>query len=250
MTKALTGDPRLPAQVRVADDLVSRIHAGEWSATQALPSERALAVEYQVSVGTIRTVMARLVADGHIDRVQGRGTFVRRGDFSQSFLRFFRRGSSAQQPIGRVIEATVVTPEHDVDHGGFLQRAGTALGLSAGEELIHLRRIRLQGGEPVLLEQIALPVSLFAGLRDLEVGDYPNLLYPFYEDVAQQTVTTAIEELTIDRADVMDQSYLPVQPGDPIVQIARIAHGVAATPIEFRISRGPAQGFAYRMEIK
>jgi GntR family transcriptional regulator len=43
-----------------------------------LPPERQLAAHFQVSLMTVRQALAELAAEGWVERVPGRGTFVRR----------------------------------------------------------------------------------------------------------------------------------------------------------------------------
>ena len=62
------------AYVQVAADISRRISDGE--ITRKLPSERALAEEYEVSYITVRHAMAVLRERGLIVSIHGRGTFV------------------------------------------------------------------------------------------------------------------------------------------------------------------------------
>ena len=60
--------------VQVADDIARRIGIGEIALK--LPSERALADEYQVAYTTVRHAMQILRERGLIVTIHGRGTFV------------------------------------------------------------------------------------------------------------------------------------------------------------------------------
>ncbi len=62
------------AYIQVADDVARRIASGE--ITRRLPSEQALAEEYEVCCGTVRHGMAVLRERGLIVTIHGRGTFV------------------------------------------------------------------------------------------------------------------------------------------------------------------------------
>ncbi|MEU6133403.1 GntR family transcriptional regulator [Nocardioides sp. NPDC047086] len=62
---------------RIAADLRHRIEASELQPGDRLPSETALLEEYGVSLGTLRRALDLLEAERHIQRVHGRGTFVR-----------------------------------------------------------------------------------------------------------------------------------------------------------------------------
>jgi DNA-binding FadR family transcriptional regulator len=62
----------------IADDLRSRIKAGEWAVGDKLPGISALQDHYKVerSLGTIRSAQRLLVADGMLRTEQGVGAFV------------------------------------------------------------------------------------------------------------------------------------------------------------------------------
>lgn len=66
------------AYERIADDLRQRIHAGELSPGDRLPSEAALVETYGKSLPTLRQALGLLQAEGLIEKQHGRGNFVRR----------------------------------------------------------------------------------------------------------------------------------------------------------------------------
>lgn len=63
------------AYLRVANDLARRLDDGEWPGGAKLPTERALAAEYEVSYPTVRHAMAVLRDRGLVRSVHGKGTF-------------------------------------------------------------------------------------------------------------------------------------------------------------------------------
>ena len=148
-------DPRLPLHSRVKDDLVRRLRGNEWDASTPLPSERALADSYEISVGTMRRVLAEIAADGLIERHQGHGTFVRRADFQHSLFRFFRMAGD-DIPGSRILNRTIEAAPIQV---------AAAFDLEPGSSMLHLHRLRLWQDKPFLIEDIWLPLPLFQPLR-------------------------------------------------------------------------------------
>jgi GntR family transcriptional regulator len=63
------------------------------------------------------------------------------------------------------------------------ERVAEALGLEPGSPTLYLERLRLAGGEPILLEQVHLPAERFPGLlaSDLEHESLYDLLERRYE---------------------------------------------------------------------
>ncbi|MGF7192040.1 DNA-binding GntR family transcriptional regulator [Robbsia andropogonis] len=81
-------DDRLPRYLKLRDEIAARIAALEWQPDQALPTEMELSYAYGVAIGTVRKAIDVLEQEGHLERFQGRGTFIRRASFDQSLFRF------------------------------------------------------------------------------------------------------------------------------------------------------------------
>ncbi|MFH8620866.1 GntR family transcriptional regulator [Streptomyces vietnamensis] len=61
----------------IADDLRAQISTGHIKAGDRLPSEAQLAARYTVSTPTLRSALALLQAEGLVEKVHGKGNFVR-----------------------------------------------------------------------------------------------------------------------------------------------------------------------------
>ncbi|GGR61662.1 GntR family transcriptional regulator [Streptomyces roseolus] len=61
----------------IAADLRTQITAGHLQAGARLPSEPRLAAQYKVSTPTLRNALALLQAEGLIDKIHGKGNYVR-----------------------------------------------------------------------------------------------------------------------------------------------------------------------------
>ncbi|WP_406060641.1 GntR family transcriptional regulator [Streptomyces sp. NBC_01077] len=61
----------------IADDLRTQITTGHLKAGARLPSEPRLAAQYKVSTPTLRNALALLQAEGLIEKIHGKGNFVR-----------------------------------------------------------------------------------------------------------------------------------------------------------------------------
>jgi GntR family transcriptional regulator len=62
----------------VADDLRRQITTGRLGPGDRLPSESALADRYKVSTATLRSALAVLQGEGLVEKIHGKGNFVRR----------------------------------------------------------------------------------------------------------------------------------------------------------------------------
>ncbi|WP_406154655.1 GntR family transcriptional regulator [Streptomyces sp. NBC_00882] len=235
-------DPRLPLHARLREVLAQRIRSGEWSPDEPLPAESALVAHYGVSLGTMRRVFRDLVDEGLLERRQGTGTFVRRASLDASLFRFFRFGPAGSGfPQSRILSAArqVSTPT-----------IASALRITAGDEVLHLHRLRLFDEQPVLVEDIWLPLPLFEPLERIGPDDLGDLLYPTYERCCGQIVAAATEELTVGAATAGDALLLGCGRGEPVAIVERVARSHDDRPLEYRRSRGLAHTFRYRIDLR
>ncbi|WP_418275189.1 GntR family transcriptional regulator [Isoptericola jiangsuensis] len=126
----------------------------------AIPSERALTERFDVSRTTVRQAIDALVAEGLLERAQGRGTFVAppRADFEMRLTTFGeevrRRGMT---PGSQVLEAaTVPCPPTVAD----------SLALAVGASAHRVLRVRTADGEPWAVEDAWIPAPLAPDLLD------------------------------------------------------------------------------------
>jgi GntR family transcriptional regulator len=241
---ALPGDMRLPRYERVREAIAVRIRDGEWGPGDALPAELAMAAEYGVSLGTVRRAVSALVDERLLERRQGSGTYVRRGDFGSAMFRFFRlQGADGQtlRPEGRMLSRAV---------GPAPAEAAEALGLAPGGDAIRMHRLRLVEGEPILAEDIVLPLHPFRSFLDLTDEQVGPLLYPVYATACGQVIARAEETITFGPCPAREARFLGRKEGSPVVIIERIAYALDNGPREWRRSYGPAERFQYKVEIR
>jgi GntR family transcriptional regulator len=235
---------REPGQSRyaaLAAALRERVIAGEWPPGSALPSEQMLASEHGVALGTMRRALELLVQQGLVERIHGRGTFVRSGLSGATMMRFFRFGEQAGEvPISRILSRQL---------SSLPAEAARALGLAKGEPALKVRRLRSLGGEPCLLEELWLPLPLFQPLADLEPQQWGDLLYPLYAERCGVHVHRAVDEIRFDTLPAADARALGLPAGHPCAKVTRQAFDRVGRCIEYRITRGDAHAFHYTVSI-
>ena len=68
-----------PKYQAIADELRVHIQAGKYAAAQTLPTEFAIAEEYQVSRQTVRQALSLLAKEGGVDVAHGHQLHARKG---------------------------------------------------------------------------------------------------------------------------------------------------------------------------
>lgn len=237
-------DHRLPLYHRVRDTLSAEIAAHRWRPEEPVPTEAELAKTHGVSIGTVRKAIDSLVADGVLERFQGRGTFVRRPDFQSSFFRFFRfvdAAGVARVPTSRILKREVAAMPAGV---------AAAFKLPAGSRAVRFSRLRLIDERPLVLEDIWLPHERFKALLEIDPREFGDLLYPLYEQYCGVLVASAQETLSAEAVGARQAKLLELVAGAPVIVIDRVALTADRQPVEWRQSRGPASQFRYQVEIR
>ena len=217
-------DNRLPRYLRLRDDIAARIARREWRPGEPIPSEMELAKEHGIAIGTVRKAVDQLVAEGVLERQQGRGTFVRRLRFN-SLFRFFRFQSESGErriPESRILRRQVV---------GAPAAVAAVLRLRPGDDVIRLSRLRLIDDTPLLAEEIWLPRARFEPLLKIETSGFGDLLYPLYEECCDEIVASVEETITVEFADAMQARLLHRDAGAPLIAIERTAFDFDRQPI-------------------
>lgn len=244
MISGLGQDSRLPLYQRIRDELAASIAQQRWRPGEAIPTEAELVKRHGVSMGTVRKALDTLVAEGLLERLQGKGTFVRRARFDSSLFRFFRfqrESGERRVPESRILRREVIEAPSAV---------ATALRIPTGVQVIQLSRLRLIDKQPILAESIWVSKERFAPLLDLNTSQFGDLLYPIYEERCGQVVASAEETLTAEPVSALHGRLLRLKPGVPVIVIERLAFGYDRQPLEWRRSRGPADQFRYHVEIR
>lgn len=225
----------------LAAALRARIVAGEWPPGTALPAEQNLAAQHQVALGTMRRALELLAAQGLVERVHGRGTFVRQTLAGAPMLRFFRFGqASAEVPGSRILGRDRVHAPAAV---------ARQLGVPPGCDVLRLRRLRLVDGQPCLHEEIWLPLPLFEPLAQGETAQWPQLLYPFYARECGVHVHRATDEIAFGTLTAAQARQLGLAAGHPCAIVQRLAYDLQGRCVEVRASRGDAHAFHYTVTI-
>ncbi len=209
--RILDGPTPKHAQLRA---ILRRMVEHELPAGTAIPSERELAERYGVSRLTVRTAVGRLVEEGLLHRVRGRGTFTaaRRIDLSLYLMSFTadmrRRGLT---PSSQVLStATAVPPE----------RTRRVFGLAPGRPAHHIRRLRKADDVPLAVEDGWYHPDVVPNLRDLDLtGSVYAQLARYHGvrfDTAQQTVTA-------EAAEAGHAGLLGLRPGAPLLSFRRLS---------------------------
>lgn len=231
-----SGTP-LYQQVKLA--ILKALAAGEWKQGEAIPPEKPLSERFGVSIGTLRKAIDELTSENILVRHQGRGTFVAAHDHNQHFFRFFRivrHDGEKTYPTTELLDFRVEAASEE---------AQEKLGIPAGTRVFRfVNRLSLHQ-QPVLIDTLTLPETLFQGLTEEQLRERPSTLYRFYQDSFGVNVITIEEHARAALADARHAKRLGISRGAPLLELHRVAYSYNQLPVEWRISRVNTERYEY-----
>lgn len=177
------------------------------------PSERELAEQFDVARMTVRHAIDALVVQGLLERVPGRGTFVtkpvidlqmRLSSYTEEMM---RRGKTPQS-------RTLLARRESAGPG-----IARALELEQGAPIAHWQRLRLADGEPMAIQHVYLSLDQFPDFLEQAL---PTSLYDMLTDL-ELMPTWGEDSVMAGLATEEDADLLDLEPGAPVLQIARRA---------------------------
>lgn len=235
-------DKAIPLYYQLETVLRKKIFSGDFVPGSPLPSEDALAAEYQVSRITVRQALASLEQDGLVIRQRGKGTFVSETAGHFELPRF--TGSIEDLVLMGIRSTTEVKdfswidpPEHIKDK------------LQVGKEkVLRIEKIRSIENSPFSHVYNYLPLEIGEKLPSDLVKDKPMLM--ILEDELGIRAIEADQSVEATIADAEIASLLDIRVGDPLLKAERTVYDVKHSPVEYVSVMYRADKYAFTMKLK
>ena len=226
---------------KITEDLVR----GRYPMGQALPAEKDLSKELDVSIGTLRKAVDELVAEGIVVRRQGRGTYVAEHDLKRLLYYFFHVvkhdvDKKANPRVELVSLNTAVATKEEA----------SKLNTKEGAPVWRLVNCLYLEERCVMIDQITLDKKRFKNLTRAEFINREGSIYQLYQMKYGQTVVRSSERLRASLVSKQHAEWLDIKPNSPVLVIRRVALGIQDDPIEWRISTLNTNQYEYFSELQ
>ncbi len=207
-----------------ADAIAAAITAGDYAPGAQLPAEEQMASNLGVSRATLRDALRQLQDRGLIIRRHGRGTFVAkrpiRKDLNRNFGITAMIQSGGYRPGTRGLELRNEIADREL---------AQSLGLSPGDQVTILERVRLADDRPVVWSRDAMP-RRFLNVAEAMSADDASL-YGLLFKLHQVTVYRGVAELSPKSASAVLAERLQVKRGAPLLYIKQVDYDGSGTPV-------------------
>ena len=217
-----------PLYQQIKGLLTRSLQGGEWKPGEAIPSEIELAARFKVSQGTVRKAIDELATENLLVRRQGKGTFVATHAEERTQYRFLRLQPDDEAGLSlrrRLLDCRRLRPPADV---------ARALALKGSDNVIQIRRLLLQGEQPVVLDEIWLPAAPFKGLTAERLMGHRGPMYAYFEAEFGVRMIRADEKIRAVAASGDSAQLLAVAVGTPLLSVERLSYTYGDKPVELR----------------
>jgi len=228
---------------RLADSLRRDILANRMPPGHKLPSESELQGSFGVSRITVRQALASLHAEGLIEKVNGKGSYVTRpnelpdmGPLIGFYEHMRKQGRNA---IGRILSVRTVSAPTAAAH---------ALGVPAGYPLLAMRSLRLVDGKPLAFVLAYGEPALMRSLihEDVNTNDVVVLLET---RLGHRLQSNRIEAQAIP-ANAVHAKLLDVARGAPLLRIDFTPVDVSGQSMVYSEMYFRGDSFTYKAVVK
>jgi GntR family transcriptional regulator len=226
-------------KIRITRSLAS----GEWNPGEALPSESRLAGQFKVSIGTIRKAIDELVAERILLRQQGRGTFVATHTEDRTLFYFFHivgKDGGHESPKSEMLSFRK-------DKAG--PEVAAQLKIARGTRILRARNLLKLSGNPIVLDEISVPSSLFPDLDEHIFSKREGTIYGLYQARYGINVIRISEKLSAAHAPAETAPTLGIRANTPALMIRRVAYTYNDTPVEYRVSWVNTENHEYLSDL-
>lgn len=201
----------------IAEDLRTRVQAGELAPGGLLPSEAELCSRYDVSRVTVRRALDLLRDEGLVDSRQGFGWFVAVNPLRQQLARL---GTIEGQ-----LAESGVTPERRVLDFAFVAAPPRVQAVLGTQQVLQVGRLNLADGQPFARVTVWCPAELGAELSRADVERSP-----FYE-LLGVALGGATQTIGAAAASAPDAKLLGIPVGSPVLHCERVTTDANGRPV-------------------
>lgn len=230
----------VPIYIQIHDKIKKDIEKGVWTIGDRLPSERELAIQFDVSRMTLRQAIQTLADDGILERKIGSGTYVARKKVQEKMIGTTSFTdimiSQNRQPSSRTVSYFVAKPSSSEME---------KLNLKPNEYILRMERIRFADEIPICFEVASIPYSL---INQYSKSEITNSLYKTLEEKGGNKIGHANQTISAMLASEQIAEYLEIKRGEAILRLSQLSYFEDRTPFEYVRTQYVGNRFEFYLE--
>lgn len=224
-------------------DLKEKIENDEFIYQELLPSENSLIQKYECSRNTLRRAISKLVLDGYVQTMQGKGVRnifrpVEQTAFALGEIETFKESAlrNGQKAKTKVIQLLEITADDKLSkHTGF----------AVNSELYYIQRLHFLDDKPLILNHNYFLKSAVCEITK-EIAE--TSIYNYLENTLHMTIVNSKRIMTVEKITEVDEKFLNLDANDYncMVVISSYTYNSEGVMFEFTQSRHRPDYFRFQ----
>jgi len=190
-------------------DLKQKIETDVFAYQELLPSENTLIQTYNCSRNTLRRAVSRLVTDGYVQTMQGKGVRniyqpVAQTAFTIGEIESFRE--SAARNGHRSLTKVILFTEFAIN-----EKQALYTGFDVGTEIYYIQRLHYLDDIPLILNHNYFLKEAIPGLTK-DIAE--DSIYQYLEQTLHMTIVNSKRIMTVEKMTQIDEKYLKMNAED------------------------------------
>ncbi|POP42429.1 GntR family transcriptional regulator [Superficieibacter electus] len=211
----------------VANILKNKINHHTYNTGDALPCEKTLATDLNVSRNTLRKALKLLAQEGIIERVHGSGTYIKEKNFI-AHMDHMNSFSEIAHKAGKIASSQIL--KFEMQPASVLVAGG--LNIAVAEPVYYIKRLRLIDNIVMQVEETWMSVNRFPALT---IAHMKSSKFSFIEKECGVTITGTFETFSPTLPTPELAEILRISTKDPILQIQTQAIDINQQPVDYSI---------------
>ena len=212
--------------MQMEDMIRDKLNSSEWAPGSIIPSENEMSHAYGVSRMTVRTVVTKLVQEGLLLRIPGKGTFVAEQKIEAKSL-FYEGIREQLEHMGYEVTTKLL----DVHISNGIKDVYQKLQIDYNSKVYVVQRLRLANEIPLSLHNSYIPMALARDLDKLNLVD-EQLCFILSKNYNLNRVKLS-EELESVSASESEAALLGIPVGYPLLLLQDTIIGQDGRPFEY-----------------
>ena len=190
-------------------DLKQKIETDVFAYQELLPSENTLIQTYNCSRNTLRRAVSRLVTDGYVQTMQGKGVRniyqpIAQTAFTIGEIETFRE--SAARNGHHAVTKVLLFTEFAID-----EKQALSTGFPVGADIFYIQRLHHFDDVPLILNHNYFLKEATPGLTK-EIAEHS--IYQYLEHTLHMTIVNSKRVMTVEKMTQIDEKYLKINAKD------------------------------------
>jgi len=243
MMSLLNKNIPVPLYYQVAESIRQNIAQNVYQPGQPIPTEVKLQEEFNVSRETVRKAVNDLVAEGLVEKIRGKGTYVaqykiahRIGSIYGCTEEIIVRG---MVPTTKFLETIEFIPPESMRH---------EMGLSTSVQVAKISRLRYANNKPVAILTSYVPTDLAPDIAHIKFIN--DSLYKTLEGVYHLVLSEADEVIEAGSVGEKEANILEIEDDSPVLVVKRLTYLENMRVIEKLIALYRSDAYKYTVKLK